>query len=999
MGKKKSDRGHDRTEDQRAVSPLVGVVLLIGIVAIAALAVFVTGASMLDAFESDANAEQAQQVMTEMDHRIATVAATGKDQQLPDEGTITNDGAINVTWYNASTGARCSPVQGKLRALEFEVNDRTIAHQGGGIWQKTENGVTVVSEPQIKYNGNSLRLQILQLEEGNFTGSETVAKANHSKATSLTRQINTAASGCPDATDIEVEIESSYYEGWTRYLEDTVGASNVTAYAGNETVEMKIQDVRNPASTPTVLIKSDDGLKNTVGSNQRVEYGDPLKFQATLNNTGNKSVNPPMKVSIKGGAIIEAGSGAVPSGQTKQRSVIVNSYSSTLKPGQTYEYTIESLDNSGTVVDTLESPGKFYLGKSGTHFNVTDSDVATTATGDGNVTISTKVTNHGVTKGNQTVTLEFEEYNVTASEELTLDYGANGTVSWTVNQSALPIGSNAFEIRTGGDTANGTVIGTATGGEEAFVVVEDKGVGDDQVLVDGDPFSVDASVVSTYASNETRTVNLTIPKANVDRSKPVTLKGGEKETVSFSINPDTDDFEPGTVYDYNVVADGSGLSKTGSFYVGTPGTNFELSNENATVDDNVTITADLKNTGVDSGSQTVTVDLEYLGDMPADLEDEDPYGRLFDGDINRSFGESDAIELELNGSKLLDGEYEATIQTEDGSQTVNFVMEAGIDPGTVGVSGLENANVTVDVVGSQVSGGGTNHFLAPMTLQVMTNGTEEYSFTNPSGGDNINTGPTWQDKSDGSYTYSFQPENNVSLTLRNTRYEICSAQTTSSSSLSQYTGPYSEFQWCTDVSGSTTFGPIDATQGKNLQNVRVRSAENNSIPALPAGEEQQLSATEALEKRGLVKNENELDLGPGEVVFLFENTADCGPGCDEDDIDALWDDAVGSYEANPDETADPNFNDLIVYVDVDRANVDPGKPSITIVPTGGDSTDVATGDGYDAGGVGEVAPSFEADTDEGSAPDVGTGDSNPDDAGSVAGNTGIEIETDHIVIG
>ncbi|WP_226004494.1 DUF7289 family protein [Natrinema salinisoli] len=1011
-------------DEQRAVSPLVGVILLFAIVAIGAAMVFVTGASMLDAFESDANAERAQQVMSETDHRIATVAATGTQQELPEmEGSITNDGSIEVTWYNASTGTTCTPsVTGDLRALEFELNDRTIAHQGGGVWVKTDNGVTVDSEPQIEYDGDSLRLQILQLEEGDFEGPETVARANHSKSTSLTEDINDAASDCPDATDIEVEIESSYYEGWNRYLEDAVGDSNVEAYSGNQTVEMKIANVRSPTSNPTVLIESDNGLRKTSGNDQPIEYGKTLQFNATLNNTGSKKIKPPMRVSIDGGAIVEDGNGNLQSGETNPKKAVVNkaTYKNTLVPGRTYEYMIESLDDSGNVEDSLDSPGEFYLGKPGTHFNVTDSDVTTTSTGDGNVTISAEVTNRGVGEGTRDVTLELEEYNVTASEELTLDYGANGTVSWTVNESDLPIGSNAFTIDTGDDTANGTVTGKATGGEDAFVVVEDEGVGDDQVVADDKPFSVEASVVSTYSGKETRSVNLSIPGTDVHRSELITLEGGEENTISFWIDPDKYDLEPGTVYDYDISADGTGLSTPGSFYIGEPGTNFELSNGNATADDNVTVTADLKNTGVDSGSQTVTVDLEYLDEMPAELEDEAPYGTLFDGEINRSFGESDTIELNLNRSRLLDGEYRATIQTEDESATASFTVTAGVDPGRAGLEGLDNATVDISVLSSQVSGINgypSDHELGTMTLEVLTKQegttTTEHVFENPSGGENINTYPSWQDKSDPVYNTTLEIKEEATLTLASSSYGLpsgtsgCNVQEEAESN---YFSPVDQHRWCEEVDTSSDdylVDQINATADSREQNLRVRTAKDNSVPGLQPGNEEQESVDEVLADvsdpvidRDSLWNDGELTLDENEFIFLFEATTQCGmydSGCAEsnDDIDALWDSARDNTGSG-----DPNFNDLIVYVSVERANVDPGTPSITITPGGGGSTDVDAGDGRTAGRVDEIDARFEGDTDEGSAPDLGTGDSTTTDGTSgTSSNTGIEIDTDHVVIG
>ncbi|ELZ18301.1 flagellin domain protein [Natrinema thermotolerans DSM 11552] len=988
-----------------------------------AMLVFVAGSAMLDAIKSEANSERTQQFAMEIDHRLTTVATTGSDQPLPidemqgNEPTITDDGNISVRWYNASSGSRtCAPVEGELRALEFELDDRTIAHQGGGIWEKTDRSVSTVSEPNIGYDGDSLQLQIMELEEDDFGSSGTVARANHSRSTELTETINTRARACSDATSIEFRIEdSTYHEGWATYLEDAVGADeysevSVTHKPATEDVIVQIENVRTPVDSASLLIESDNGIKHTSGNTQPVKFGDDLQFQATLNNTGSDRVTPPtMRVAIDGGTVVsensgKGGNGAVPGNKEKNRSVKIDSdnYEDHLSPGETYEYTLQTLDESGDIDDTLEDPGEFYLGEPGSNFTV--NDIETTPADGDNATISAEITNIGIEEGDRTVTIDFDEFDVTASEELTLDYGATGTVTWTVNKSALPYEPNEFEVRTGDDTATGTIVGGATGeAENAFTVVKDNGVGDDQIVTDENSFTVEAVVENTYADEQSRDVTLTVPDAGITMPEPTTLESGEQETVSFTVDPDEHNLEAGTVYEYNVTAGEEGLSEPGSFYVGKPGTNFELSNENVTVDENVTVTADLANIGVESGSQTVALDIEYLDEMPADLEGESPYGRIFEGEVNRSFGESDTIELNFNGTKLLDGEYQATIQTEDGVKTTNFTVDAGIDPGRVGLGEVDDANVSVDVVGSQVSGNYSDdwHLLSPMTLDVVTNGETEHTFSNPNGGTNINTGTTWQDKSSDSYTHNFTVDDTTELTLRNIRYSSCASRGTDPNDLAHYSGPTDRtLLWCDSVPYSIRFGPIDASQGQNLQNVRVRSAENNTIPALPAGADQQISATEALEERGLVKDEDKLDLGPGEFVFLFENTANCGPGCDDDDIDALWDDAVEAYNENPDETNDPDFNDLIVYVQVERAGVDPGTPSITIMPGGGDSTDVGTGDGSKTGdGPGEVDPSLEGDADEGAGPDVGTGESTTDVTGGMTGNTGVDVDADHIVIG
>ncbi|WP_455448958.1 DUF7289 family protein [Natrinema thermotolerans] len=812
-GKVQSVRGRR----QRGASPMVGIVLLFVLVMIGATLVFVVGSAMFDALQSEATNERTQQAMLETDHRITTVATTGYDQPLPTDelqgAQVSNDGSISVAWYN--NGTKSNPwadssctVSGDLGALEIEQGGNTIAHQGGGIWERSGGETSVVSEPSIGYDGESVQLQILQLKEGDFGGSDPIARANHSAATELTDRINEVGTQCPNP-HVAVRIDSSYHDGWSRVMEDALGEDEYSEVdvehdetAG--TVEATITGVRDPIDKPTFVVADDRGLvgvgkgggTSTLAHANRVPYADggspPFSVDATIENTENAVHSERVNVSI-------------------------------WDEGQNTKLLSES--------------------------EVIQID------------------------GNQTKALD----------------------------EVRPKSAFNFESKEYGS-----------------------------VLEAGETY--------TYV---------------------IETESGDK----------TDD-PPGT------------------FYFGKDATSFDASSGNAAINGSeVTISSELQNVGVESGSQNVTLELDYQDDLPDGLAD--PYGELGGKQIHRSYGESAPAEFTLNGSKLIDGEYEATIRPEDGtSETVTFDVTAGIDAGRVGLGNVEDANVTVDILGSQVSGstGRYRHQLSPLTLDVVTNGETEHSFTNPNGGTNINTGPTWQNKHDDSYSYEFTADEKTDLTLRNTRYAtytstgwgiprpVCDDRMTNPSTLPpDYTGPKNKYLvWCSDVPSEAAFGPIDASENQNLQNVRVRSAENNTIPALPAGAPQQQSATEILQERNLIKDDDadKLDLDEGEFVFLFENTEDCkNSNCNEDDIDALWDDAVDAYETSPTQTHDPDFNDLIVYVEVERAGVDPGKPGITIQPGSGDSTD------------------------------VGSGNSDSSEGATERDNTGVNVDTSNIVIG
>lgn len=1024
MAEKERDRrGRSRTRGNRGTSPMVGIILLFGIVMIGAFMIFVAGSAMFDALESEANREQTQQFMSETDHRLATVADTGKDQPLPlddlqgSRANITDDGGIEIVWYDGTAvsdplaSGSCT-ASGDLGSLEFEQDGRTIAHQGGGVWEYTDDGTSIVSEPRIGYDGDSLQLQILQLDEDDLGGSEPVAKADHTEATSLTENISDAAAGCPDGTDVAFRIESSYHDGWHRYLEDALGEdeySNVTVDhdPANGNVEVYITGIRESQTRTGLLIEDDRGLTNPpphMAGSQRIEDGSPLMFEAVLNNTDSTAANQQLTVSIDGGAV-EKTEPVTVSGDTATTEGVtfgVGEYSGQLTPGHTYQYT------TSTANDTLDDLGEFYLGKSGTHFSVTDDDVETRETGDGSVTIATTVRNHGLADGSKTVALEFDDLSVRSEREVTLDYGAGGTVEWTINESAWPGGVHDFTIETeDGDTATGRIVVDGDRSEAAFHVVTDEGVLEEmgtesEQLVDksADRFTIGTTIENTYSNERTQDVSLSILGEDIDETREVTLASGESDTVQFSLG--TDDFDPGTVYEYDITTEDDSLTESGSFYVGEPGSAFEVSDTSTDENDGtIVLSTDLQNSGIETGSPgAVTLDLEHLDGETPDAYDLEPTTV----DEEFGFGQRGTLEWELNGSRLLDGEYEATVDTGDAASSTTFNVSIGTDSSETGIGVGEPARANVTVLGSQVSRPPydvscgedcteSRHDLIPLGLSVVTESdgdrTVHHEFENGEGGDNINTYDTWQNKGNDAWTTQIEINEEANLSLASTSswgsyWAGCNGpwQTTDGGTTHRH---------CTNVNRDDVWVDADATTGASLQNVRVRDYERDTVPSLRAAHGLQMTADEVLEREGLWDERTDtLDLDESEYVFLFEVTSETN----DDGIDALWNDAQLSGDG------DPNFNDLIVHVEVERAGVDVSNPYITLTPEPADAPEVDNGNSVaDSGGSGDPELS-DPSVDNGASPDVGTGAADSTGGGTDAGtNTGVDVDTDHIVIG
>ncbi|MFC6764045.1 DUF7289 family protein [Natrinema soli] len=901
-----------RDSETRAASPVIGIILLFALVMMGAMLVFVAGSAMFDAIQSEADREQAQQFMLETDHRLSTVAETKTEQVLPDgvgPADVTGDGRIEVAWY--ANGSSSDPwsdpgcsVADSLGTLEYEQAGGTIAHQGGGVWETTNGQTRIVSEPDIGYDNDTLKLQILQLDNGDFGGSEAVARADHSRATKLTEEIKQTAAGCPNGTNVAFRITSSYHEGWYQYLQSEFdGNASVTHDPGAENVTVRIENVREPFDPAMFIVAKDYGLQGPGGKPLNHEQRLARSLTGKSGNNGNSANNG------KGGG--NAGTNAVFSikttientGERKDsQNISVSIWDEELNAkilekehrnltiddrdtktighpelkfelnstemekfshGETYKYLIETED------DVIDTPGAFYVGTANPYFEVSNVDHKVKE----NVTITAEVQNIGIENtSDQSVDLELEylddetpdAYENIEASIVNGTYGATTTVKWTINSSRMLYGNHSYRIDTGDERSD----------LRTFTITTGVDPGETELHLDPGN-QVNVSVLGTEVSAEGPT-----GEARVE------LTGGDKKEGKWQRD------------------------------------------ENGKWD-------------VDLGRRT------------------DNGGWEYNGDYEPQWVESGGRELRLEESEYGDwtwngpGEWKeydvyqkqwAPVTTEIITQTVN---EEGVPTG--------DRN----------------------TLQPDNWGSSGYGQSRSPEAQNLNT----HDTRDKIWRYNFTTQERVSLTLSSTLhscgdYDKKNTDMYSDGETYDYHDTWSEYDgngyWdhydCMDISGESL--NVDATTGSNNANVRVRDSENNTVPELRAGHQRQQSADEVLEHgdRDLFGGEFEngtgyLDLKEDqEFVFLFELTDEAPGSMDPDDY---WDQAK---ETNT--PGDPNFNDVIVLVEVDK------------IPT----ADIAA-----------PAPVNE----KGDQVDVGEGksDNSTGDKTSSHDDPGIEVNTDHIVVG
>lgn len=352
-----------------------------------------------------------------------------------------------------------------------------------------------------------------------------------------------------------------------------------------------------------------------------------------------------------------------------------------LAPG-TYEYSIESADDSATGELTIRGEATFELSNLdpmtvsvviGEHFDVA-ADVENIGDADGTQAIE-------LTVHNNAGSAVFSD-----SYELALDAGEEGTVFFDVIPTDdLEPGDYEYTVTSIDDELQGSL---TVSGEPSFQLSTlDPG---EMTVPIGDSFAVAAEVENVGTAAGTQAIDLTIVndagETILSDTQDVSLDVGDLQVVTFENIP-TDEFDPGD-YEYVVSFDDAELR--GDLTV-TGEATFELSNLDpvditAEIGEVVTVSVDVENTGTAVGTKEITLTIR-----------ENPVVYSDSQSVTLEAGEVQTVSFDVPTADLAEGHYTVSIESDEVSVTgsieatpeesTNLLLLAGV-AALIGLIGL-----------------------------------------------------------------------------------------------------------------------------------------------------------------------------------------------------------------------------------------------------------------------------------------------------------------------
>ncbi|SER78908.1 DUF7289 family protein [Natrinema salaciae] len=261
---------------ERGVSPVLGLILLIGVVAAASVSLLVVGDEMMDSGQQEIEEQRVQQSFVELSKtissaRTSTDAPKSTTLDAGERGAIAREatGSYNITVENASEIE--SVGNGTIGTIEYTSEDgTTVAYEAGAVFRETGTKTQVVSQPPFNYDHetNTLTLPVATMTDGKDLSSGDLLVTHETATENAVTHVQNYR--------VYVEIESEYCRGWETYFEEQAGYSSIEEGCfegtdGSVTVRLGYDELDNAFSDGVSLPNGEDSI---TGKDQHNPFDD-----------------------------------------------------------------------------------------------------------------------------------------------------------------------------------------------------------------------------------------------------------------------------------------------------------------------------------------------------------------------------------------------------------------------------------------------------------------------------------------------------------------------------------------------------------------------------------------------------------------------------------------------------------------------------------------------------------------------------------------------------
>ena len=245
---------------QKAEGELIGHVIILGITIIGISMITLYGVPSIYSLEDMANLKNVEQAFTVMDSSASRAILGESPQQIANinlgGGSLTvepnSPGSPSYIAVNSSSFNIIIPM-GKVK---YQLGDRIVAYEGGGLWSKYPSGSVMLSPPEFQFNGVMLMLPVIDISGNASVGGKGTATVSFKKKNAtLVLYPNTSLSNpvsINQSSKVYVNVTSDFYDAWADYAR-SLAYTNVVENPATHTTGIELTVLQAESGAPSSI--------------------------------------------------------------------------------------------------------------------------------------------------------------------------------------------------------------------------------------------------------------------------------------------------------------------------------------------------------------------------------------------------------------------------------------------------------------------------------------------------------------------------------------------------------------------------------------------------------------------------------------------------------------------------------------------------------------------------------------------------------------------------
>jgi hypothetical protein len=231
-------------DDAKAVSEVIGYVVVVSVVLIAIGLVFVNVIPVLGDTEQAEQTKNAQRVFSVLQENVEEITRKGVPSRNTEirlgDGRLTamrDTSVINVTIETDVAGGTTVERSIGTRHLTYETEAGVISYENGAVFRRdTQGNAAMLEEPnwRVKEDG-AVILPMVSLGGRTEAVSGGIATIVTTESTNIA-QFRLDNANATESTEVELEMESPNADAWKRYAKDLEGAEVASSSDGEVTI-------------------------------------------------------------------------------------------------------------------------------------------------------------------------------------------------------------------------------------------------------------------------------------------------------------------------------------------------------------------------------------------------------------------------------------------------------------------------------------------------------------------------------------------------------------------------------------------------------------------------------------------------------------------------------------------------------------------------------------------------------------------------------------------